>query len=231
MRSSEKIKWSRVRTSLSLEDLSRYLKNGSVNESGRGYSDVEVGNGFCTAVYNERIHNSIVSLDYYGNEFEQEVIEFYSVRFEIIHLVGNAFVLSLINPPKTLKPFIDFLTEGLNYKVGISGVELDVRLFLEQLASNEQVSLLKVKKVKVNSVIISDAAKATIEMTSSKNAIDELSILLGQKDFSVDKIKISCLINNSQTEMELSKNGIFSSRPEAMGLIKQLLFPQLVHWM
>jgi hypothetical protein len=228
MKDYERTKWSRIRTSLSLHELSRHLKDNAVGDDGKGYSDIDIGYNFCSAVYNERISNNVISLDYNGNEFEQELIEFYSVRFSIVHLINNYYILSFANPPKTLKPFIDILSEGLDYKIGISGFELNAGLFLDALSSFEEVSLLKVKKVKVNSVVISDTAKATIEVTSRNNAIDDVSLLLEKNDYFIDKLKVSCLISNIPSEIEISRTGSFSATFGAIDLTKKILFKQLV---
>lgn len=229
MKNSEKTKWSRLRSPLSLHEISLHFKENSINGDEKGYSDIEISAESCSAVYNERISNIVFSLDYHGNEFEQEVIEFYSVKFEITHIHSNTFILSLTNPPKTLKPFIDMLSGGLDYKVGISGVELDIGLFLDDLMSSKKVSLLKVKKVKVNSAVISNAAKATIEVTSKDNAIDDMSLLLEHKKFTVDKIKLTCLIDLNQTEIEISRTGSFTSNTEVIKLIKGMLLPQIAN--
>lgn len=228
MKDYEKNKWSRLRTSLSLQELSLHLKEKEIDNNGNGYSEIEIAEDFCTAIYNERISNSIRSKDYYGNDFEQEVIEFYSVRFSIVPIVSNHYILSLSNPPKSLKPFVDFLSEGLNYKIGISSFQLNVGRFLEDISSAKEVSLIKVKKAKVNSVVISDHAKATIEVTSKYNAIDDIFLLLAGKEFFIDKLQLSCLIDGSQNEIEISKVGSFGSTPEALNLTKRLLFKQVV---
>lgn len=228
MKDYERTKWSRIRTSLSLHELSRHFKESTVGDDGQGYSDVEVGSNFCSAIYNERISNNVISLDYNGNEFEQSLIEFYSVKFSIIHLINNHYVLSLTNPPKTLKPFIDILSEGLNYKIGVSGFELNVRFFLDELLSSPDVSLLKVKKAKVNGLAVSDTAKATIEVTSRNNAIDDISLLIERNDFFIDKLKLSCIICNTPSEIEISKTGSFSATPEAVNLTKAILLKQII---
>ncbi|WP_342754766.1 hypothetical protein AAGQ96_02680 [Pantoea sp. MBD-2R] len=227
MKDYERTKWSRITTSLSLDELSRHFKDNKVGDDRKGYSDIEIGRDFCSGIYNERISNNLISLDYHGNEFEQELIEFYSVSFSFFYLTNKYYILSLTNPPKTLKPFIDFLFEGLNYKIGISGFELNAGLFLDELLSSKEVSLLKVKKVKVNSVVISDAAKATVEVTSKNNAIDDISLLLENKDYLIDKLKISCMVNNVTSEIEISKGGSFCATSEAIVLTKNLLFKQV----
>lgn len=228
MKDYEKNKLSRLRTSLSLQDLSTHFKEKEIDDNGSGYSDFEFAHGSCSATYNERISNNIKTQDYYGNELEQEIVEFYSVRFSIISVTNNFYILSITNPPKTLRPFIDFLSEGLNYKIGISAFELNVGEFLEDISTSQNVSLIKVKKAKANSAVISDHAKATIEVTSKQNAIDDISLLLSGKNFLIDKLKISCLINNTLSVIEISRVGSFSATSEAIELTKQLLFRQII---
>lgn len=228
MKQNEKIKWSRIRTSLSLKDIAGHFKKNLVGESDKGYSEIELGYEYCSATYNERMIRNIISIDYNGNEFEQEVYEFYSVKFTILHLINNKFILSLSSPPKTLKPFIDSLSLGLNYDFGISSIDFDITKFLHDFSTNKKVTLLKVKKIKANSVVLSETAKATIEVTSKDDALHDISLLLNNREFSIDRIKISCLIDEKRSEFEISKTGSFTSPSDSVDLIAEILHSQIV---
>lgn len=228
MKDTERTKWSRIKTSLERNDIVDYFKSNNISDSGQGYSSIELDGPIISAVYNERISNSIISRDYNGTEFEQNIIEFYSVQFSLIHLINNSYILSIVNPPKTLRPFIDNLTQGLNYKIGIASLELNARLFLEQLSSSKTASLIKIKKVKANSVTISSDAKATIEVTSKKNAIDDISLLLKNNEYYIDKLKLTCIINDCQCEIELSKSGSFCASFGAIEVTRDILFSLVI---
>lgn len=225
----EKLKWSRLKSSLSFEDILSYFKSNSYTDIlGHGFSSIEYSATTCSAIYNEKSKIVNISIDPFGNEFPQEFIEFSSIKFSIAKVTNKLFLISIINPPKSIRRFTDRICGDLDYKIGFASLDINIKDFLARLSNNADVSLLNIKKVKVGNVVISNEAKASIEITAKKDADNELKLLIKGKDYSLDKVKFSCFFLGETLDIEISKSGLLSAPHDQMGFFTLLLTEQVL---
>lgn len=225
----ERVKWNRLRTSLSLSELVDYFsQNTYSDDKGYGYSAFELDGNIIRAIHTERniIENIIV--DPLGNEHVQIITEYISVKFSLIPLSTKLYLLCIYNPPKSIKNFIDKLCSELNYKVGLGSINIDLNKFYSVLKRMDEISLLKIRKIKVSSMVINDNAKSSIEVLSRKNAINDLYELTGERKFTIDKMKINCLIDGRPSDFEISKAGSLLALDDQIPFYTDLVIQQLL---
>lgn len=225
----ERVKWNRLRTSLSLSELIDYFRQNKYSDDrGYGYSSFEVDEHNISAIYTEKniVEDTIV--DPLGNQHVQIVTEYIYINFSLISLSTKLYLLCIYNPPKSIKNFTDKICSGLNYKIGLSTIDIDLSKFYSALKEKDEVSLIKLKKIKVSSLVINDNAKSSIEVSSRKNAINDLYELIGARKFKIDKMKIDCLINGNQSDFEISKTGSLLVRADQTPYYTDLVIQQLL---
>lgn len=229
MNVQERVKWNRLRTSLSLSELTDYFSRSAYSDDkGYGYSAFEVDRHSIRAIYTEKNTVENTTVDPLGNEFTQVVTEYISMRFSLISLSTRLYLLCIYNPPKSIKNFTDKISSDLNYRIGLSSVDIDLNEFYQTLKRKTEISLLKLRKVKVSSLVINDNAKASIEVSSRKNAIDDLYELTRERKFKIDKMKINCLIDGNQSEFEISKVGSLVGHSDQVSFYTGLVIQQLL---
>ncbi|HBL5403709.1 TPA: hypothetical protein LR346_004959, partial [Enterobacter hormaechei] len=121
MNVQERVKWNRLRTSLSLSELAGYFSRSIYSdEKGYGYSAIDIDGVGISATYTEKNIIENVTVDPLGNEFNQVVTEYISIRFSLTLLTNKLYLFCVYNPPKSIKNFTDKLSSDLNYKIGLS---------------------------------------------------------------------------------------------------------------
>lgn len=203
-----RVKWNRLKTNLTLSEISSYIKNNNYTEKlGYGYSDFKINDDSIFATYTEAKINTQTSIDPLGNENEQEFISYESIDFSISKLTGRLYLLSVYNPPKSIKALTGRLSTDSGYKIGFSIVDVKLPEYLNLLSEKHQLNLIKIKKAKISSLIINENSKASIEITSKHNALEDVKVIINDKAYSLDKIKASGHVFDGVYEFEISKNG------------------------
>ncbi|WP_220428028.1 hypothetical protein, partial [Klebsiella pneumoniae] len=66
------------------------------------------------------------------------------------------------------------------------------------------------------------------EVSSRKNAIDDLHELTKERKFKIDKMKINCLLDGKNSEFEISKAGSLVGRTDQIPFYTKLVINQLL---
>lgn len=229
MNIQERVKLNRLKTSLPWAELAKYFsQNTYSDDKGYGYSAFEINDDNFGAIYTEKNVIENTATDPLGNEFSQIVTEYISIKFELITLSSKLYLLCVYNPPKSIKAFTDKVSADLNYKIGLSSIDIDLSKLYQVLREKHEVTLLKLSKIKISSLVINDNAKSSIEVISRKNAMDDLHELTLERKFKIDKMKINCLIDNDKSEIEISKTGTISGRSDQVLFYTEIIMTQLL---
>jgi hypothetical protein len=208
----QRVKWMRVKTELKLNDLYEYFLSKSFNEeNGYGFFDVNSNDSCVEAVYVEKESVSLQYTDPFGEDFEQTVISFNQFNFRIEMMGKDIFLLSVTNPPKSIKKFLDRISSRFDYAVTFSLINLDISKILSFLERNVAVTLFKVGRVKVSGLRFTDDSTGCIELVSKGNAMSDLADNVNEKKFVIDKVKATYVINNKRVNFEVSKSGLLST--------------------
>lgn len=229
MNVQERVKWNRLRTSLSLSELAEYFSRSIYSdEKGYGYSAIDIDGTGIGATYTEKNIIENVTVDPLGNEFNQVMTEYISIRFSLILLTNKLYLFCVYNPPKSIKNFIDKLSSDLSYKIGLSSIDIDLNKLHQTMRDEQSISLMKLCKIKISSLVVNENSKASIEVSSRKNAIDDLHELTKERKFKIDKMKINCLLDGKNSEFEISKAGSLVGRTDQIPFYTGLVINQLL---
>lgn len=208
MNSLIRVKWNRLKSNLTLGDIASYVKSNKYSEElGYGYSDIEISDDFFSATYTETKINTQTSIDPLGNENEQEFISYESIDFSISKLTGRLYLLSIYNPPKSIKSLTGRLSTDSGYRIGFSVVDIKLSEYFKELSEKHDFNIVKIKRIKISSLIVNENSKASIDITSKNNALEDIKEIINDKNYSLDKVKASGFIFGGIHEFEISKSG------------------------
>lgn len=158
--------------------------------------------GSLHATYSEKVEFSDETYDQFGNVIDT-----------------NKLLMVIYNSPKSMKSFLDCFTGLFDFQVGFSNPELNLKTFKGVLESDLNAKLEGTGKVKVSRVVIDKAAKASIEITSIKDAFESLEKLIEGKEYKLDKLSSSIYVDGHTVDFELSKLCSLRVRDEHLGCI------------
>lgn len=112
------------------------------------------------------------------------------------------FLLVLLVPQRAIKSFSLNLAKITDYSVSLDTILIDIESFLDLLSIN-----LKVERLKISSVPISNDSAASMEIVSKANALDEVALLTQGKAYVVDRVKSKSVTQLGVFLIEVSKTG------------------------
>lgn len=158
------------------------------------------------ATYSEKLEFHEEAYDQFGNVVDEiSYITYRNINFHIEELDTNKLLMVIYNPPTAIKSFIKNFSSKLGFQVGFSTPEINIRKFKDILEWELQSRINCAEKVKVSQLVIDKTAKASIEITSTKDAFESLTQLIANKEYKIDKLSTSININNIPVAFEISK--------------------------
>ncbi|ENM0187401.1 hypothetical protein AB5X33_002491 [Enterobacter hormaechei] len=216
---TRRVKLIRIKTKKNLHDFVDLfrMKIFSVN-SEYGFLEVENYRSEIKSTYveMEKIHQDY--LDPLGERYEQTLINYNIFEFSISPMEKDIYLLSIINPPKSIKKFIDRLSSSFNYEVTFSMIDLHLNEIIKRLSTNEKTRLLKINKLKASGLKLNDSSTACIDLVSKGNAVQEIDDYAKGSMYTIDKIKGQMYFNDQKISFEMSKTGLLSLSNEELDI-------------
>ncbi|CAH8202156.1 conserved hypothetical protein [Vibrio aestuarianus] len=171
--------------------------------------------GALHATYSEKVEFSDETYDQFGNVIDEiSYVTYRNISFHIEALDTNKLLMVIYNSPKSTKSFLDCFARLFDFQVGFSNPELNLKTFKGVLEGDLKAKLEGTGKVKVSRVVIDKAAKASIEITSIKDAFESLEKLIEGKEYKLDKLSSSIYVEGHTVDFELSKTCSLRVRDE-----------------
>lgn len=203
-----KTKWFKIQLPISLKTTYEgLLANPYEPNSGNGFEGIEYSEGIIQAKFIEKIITNEKIIDPFGNENILESTRYSIFEFSIILLFQDYYLVKIISPPRSIKNFVNTLYKILGFGLFISPVAFDLKKLLFSVQELLNPSSLKVTKVTINGLILSEYSSAKLEMKSSRHAYNDLLTNFPNKKFTLENIKISLRLDGIDGVIEASKAG------------------------
>ncbi|AYW21711.1 MULTISPECIES: hypothetical protein [Klebsiella/Raoultella group] len=212
---TRRVKLIRIKTRKSLDDFSvLFHKKGFSVGSEYGFLDVNSQSNEIKSTYveMEKIHQDYI--DPLGERYEQTFVSYNVFEFSITTLDKGIYLLSICNPPKSIKKFIERLSSYFEYEVTFSMVVLNLNEIIHKLLSNERIQLLHINKLKASGLKLNDTSTACIDIISKGNAVKEVETYANGSKYTIDKIKGQMYYDEQKISFEMSKSGLISINNE-----------------
>ena len=158
------------------------------------------------ATYSEKVEFSDETYDQFGNVIDEiNYVTYRNIYFHIEALDTNRLMMVIYDSPKSTKNFISCFTKLFNYEVGFTTPEINLALFKKTLEHNLNAKLEGTGKIKASRIVIDKSSKASIEITSIKDAFESLNKLIDDKEYKLDRLSSSINIDGRTVDFEVSK--------------------------
>lgn len=202
-----RLKWMRLKLRTDSEMVFNFIKNTPYSDAiGAGFTKYEALEHGISASFNKKTIISEPIADPFGDVLEYERIVFDKIKFSIVNVSNKICLLTFYNPPKTVRSFIDFLSEAEGLNVAYGNLSLDLNEFMMVIRESFGVKVFGISKVKVSNVPVTNKTRASLEMNSTGNALHDLKDFVGNADFKLDKIKVDGVYHDSKICFELTSS-------------------------
>ncbi|KYQ83291.1 hypothetical protein AWW72_14790 [Acinetobacter sp. NRRL B-65365] len=170
-------------------------------------------NSFLSTFYREvKRHEKTVDLNGDENIF---TFNYYIYQNFSFHLIKSRIFLIIHEPNKYSKNLIEFLSSIFKLKLSFKTKKIDLNNFIKKASNLPQFQILKAR---FNEISLSKSSKASLEVTSSNNALIDFQNVFGNIYYDLARIKVT-FFDESTYHLELSKNGlIFFSKHDDSSL-------------
>jgi len=200
-----RLKWMRLKIRTSPEAVFDFIKNTPYSDAiGAGFTKYETIHNGMTATFNKKSVVLEPVADPFGELLEFERVVFDQISFSIQTLSNKICLLTFYNPPKTVKPFIDFLSQAEGLNVAYGNLTVDLKAFMRIIRENFGVKVFGISKVKVSNLPVTEKTRACLELNSSGDALHDLKVFVGDSEFKLDKIKAGGFYLDSKISFELT---------------------------
>lgn len=229
--SRQRLKLLLISSKKSVSEMLAKLRHQSDEQHDFTFHSVSLSeSGELHATYSEKIEFNDETYDQFGNVIDEiSYVTYRNIVFHIEVLNENKLLMVIYNSPKSIRTFLDYFTRLFDFQVGFSNPELNLKTFKFMLESDLKAKLEGTGKVKVSRVVIDKAAKASIEITSIKDAFESLDKLIEGKEYMLDKLSSSVYVDGHIIDFELSKICSLSVRDEHLGYIMPSIKSTLIN--
>ncbi|MCE4934261.1 hypothetical protein [Aliivibrio fischeri] len=220
----QRIKWYRLKTKFSLNELTDLLNSNAYSDVRTlGFVNIEKDFDTITAVFTEFNKKVIELEDPFGNLVTNEIKDFNYIDFSLRLIEDDLYVLSFIEAPKSIKSFINYLSSILEFHLTISQLEIDILKFIEMFKVHHSVNKIDTNKIRLTGVIVNENSKASIELISKTNALDDIDSLINNRNYRLEKIRSVCFVSDEKIKFELSRSGSLSVDEHSRRLFDDIL--------
>ncbi|HHP1337606.1 TPA: hypothetical protein ACRX9Q_001609 [Klebsiella variicola] len=200
-----RLKWMRLKIRTNSEAVFDFIKNTPYSDAiGAGFTKYETIHNGIAATFNRKTLILEPVSDPFGDILEFERVVFDQIDFSIQTITNKICLLTFYNPPKTVKPFIDFLSQAEGLNVAYGNLTVDLKYFMKIIRENFGVKVFGISKVKVSNLPVTEKTRACLELNSSGDALHDLKSFVGDNDFKLDKIRVGALYHDSKISFELT---------------------------
>lgn len=206
-----KNKWIKITLTESVSDFSESLLSDTYNDNkGYGFDLFEITNhGFNGEYIEKTTHDEkIISPD--GIESIVSFDRYVKFNFTFYISKNDISYIKVVNPPVSLKKFINNLSTATSGRLFIISDELKVDSIYSNFESSLSVNKFEVKKIFISNLRITKNGVSKIEISSDKNAMDDFFQAFEGKMYKLNRIKISFVINDFSGSIEFSRTGMVS---------------------
>lgn len=157
----------------------------------------------------------------YGAKEEHELTLYTVFNFEIYLVSKNKAVLKIINPPSSLKGFVNTMVSLCNNEFTISKIMFDVEHVYAWLLLYKDINRCVVSKVFVSGISIDSKSSAKISISSEGDAFSALKSKYKKNDYILDKIQVRCRYKSEDNNLSVSSSGSLICSTDMSPVIKK----------
>lgn len=144
----------------------------------------------------------------FGDVEKINSVRYIIFQFEVIHIKSDFFLIKIINPPQSLKNFVNTLSELFHGDFFISRVGIDVEDCFNALLQSGLIGRFSVEKLMASCISFGEKTIASINLRSTDNAYEEFKKRYKNTQYKLDKLMIRFRLNDEWELIEISSSGL-----------------------
>lgn len=172
--------------------------------------------GFDVFSFNEQMSHcsyfeKFTELLYYtlpsGESIKYEVVKIVNFEFKVFFNSNESLLLCVYEPPKSLKNFINNLTDSIGRQIFVSTIIVDLNHFFSCVKSVEDFSDFRVTEITVSNLVFDENTSAELTIRSNMNAFNLLEDRFRKSSYTSKAIKFSFYYIGQKCQIKISKHG------------------------
>lgn len=183
----KRFRWLRAEWPLSIRTLGKRLKAKAFGpEVSHGFVIDRIRDDLLEARYIERIEYTETVTDPFGEELSFERIEYRQSGFRATAFGSG---LELRDPPRSIQPLMNRLSEAADFEVAITAQSIDVMEWAERFQKIATVSMV-VDSLQINSLELEPGIMVKAVVKGDRDVRAACTSLAGDRRFSLEKIQL-----------------------------------------
>jgi len=218
-----KIRWFYSDWGFPLTELSSKILSDQYSEDkGSGYILSKSNTKIITGKYIEKKVLLEVLTDPFGNEISNNKTIYNITNFTIKdEIIG----LEIINPPRTIKPFLNSLHKKIGLGLVVSDIQVNPLTWLQAI---ERKNPCIVNSILASGIKAESNGIAKLSMSGLKDIRNEFYNFLKEKESNIDCVKASISLDNISYKVELFKNSTSTMPSQSIDILKEILASSLL---
>lgn len=219
-----KVKWIKINCQLSITEMAERLMTDSFTEDkGKGFIFDKYRPNYFHGRFIEKIITEDKISNLYGDLTPVERIEYRTTNFTVDKQFSP--VVSIGNPPRTLKPFAQSLVKNLGLGISVEEIEVDPFSWYTHLCKR---LTLRIILLEVSQIQVAEFALAKMQISSTNDLKKYFNDELSNKKLRLDRL--TCSIHSAEYigKIKLFRNGMAQIDARAGKNLSELLFESLM---
>ncbi|EGR4211333.1 hypothetical protein DDN98_13230 [Vibrio cholerae] len=221
-------KWNLLSTKLSASELAERLAKESFYSGALfGFEVLSFKNNLLTVSYHEEYEHVDSYFDPFGSEKIVKSVRYKFLKVYLRFLGNGQYLVQLENLPRTSISFYKNLNIVIGSNLSVSDVKFDVESLLDRVSNSGCIRQFKIKQASFSSIYLNEKSRAKLEITSTKNALNEFNASFDYKKYVLDKVKCDFRMDNENLYLELRKTGVISHSKNLVNFLTELILEEL----
>nr|WP_156886279.1 hypothetical protein [Pseudomonas alcaliphila] len=200
--------------------LERHIYSTDINP---GFELLEIKHEFVRGRYIERQESLESIKDPFGAIESLPITKYIFFDFSVTPIKPGLSLIKISAPPASIKNFTTLLSTAFKFSASLKKLSFNLQKVYDEVSSNTKVARLSVSKVIASNVPIENEALAKIEVTSSKDALQDLYKAFDTSKARLERLTMSLRLNLETEHLELSSSGAIYCSKGAEELLMPLI--------
>ncbi len=223
--SLQKIKWMIAETPKSLSEITELLQKSPYDDDKKsGFLNLKfTGPNRITAMFSECKQTTAREMDPFGNMTKQQIISYSYINFSVDEVAKNILLISIFSTNTPTTTFCNRLGELLGKPITSNQFQIDLPVFLQIFKECCHITSVKIEKLKISDLMFNQNSRATIEMTSNRDAYEDIVCLTHNRHYQLDWVKAKAIYHNCPICFEIGKSARAQFDDQHTGLFISLI--------
>lgn len=191
-----------------------FRENFYSREKNLGFDSLEHRADLIRSRFVEHVLDTYSYTDPFGEDVISEISRYVFIDFSIYEIASGHFLVSILNPPKSVKNLIKFLGVILGGDFSIKNVNINLLLFVDLLKAERTVDEVQIRRLRLMPVTLGKNTVGKIDAMSSSDVTKDMEIFFPNQVKNITYVLVNIYYDMQNVKIEISKTATFSGEDE-----------------